>query len=75
MNFLKFRSDTTDVWVNPKHVVTLTYNPNYDCVEMRLSGGRVVLAVDFKDPDNVLHYLETGYHYSLSVLEGGENHD
>jgi hypothetical protein len=60
--FLKFRGKTIDVWVNPKHVVTVLYNTSYNCVEMRLSGDRLVLAVDFDDPELVIHYLETGAH-------------
>jgi len=75
MNFLKFRGETIDVWVNPKHVVTVVYNTSYKCVEMRLSGDRLVMAVDFDDPEHVLHYLKTGYHYSTSIHEGGINHD
>ena len=71
MNFLKFRGETIDVWVNPKHVATVKYNTNHNCVEMRLSGDRLVLAVDFKNPEHVLHYLKTGWHYSTSILEGG----
>jgi len=76
-HFRRFRqwNCTVDIWVNPKHVVTIIYNDNYDCVEMRLSGDRLVLATDFRDPEHVLHYLKTGYHYSSSIHEEGENHD
>jgi len=70
MNFIKFRCYyQDDVWVNPEHVATVTYNGNHECVEIRLSGDRLILALDFKDPAHVLHYLKTGYHYSL---DGGE---
>tara|TARA_R110000824_G_C15046464_1_gene660946 strand:+ start:110 stop:337 length:228 start_codon:yes stop_codon:yes gene_type:complete len=75
MKFLKFRGQKGDIWVNPEHVVTVEYNVKWGCVEMRLSGDRLVMAEDFNDPEQVLYYLKTGYRYSTSILQGEINHD